>query len=97
MKIVPFKYLGKFSGITLAPIGIFIHPRRMNDPAILNHEHIHWQQQMEMLIIPFYFWYVIEWMFKGYRKISFEKEAYLNEHNPDYLKTRKRYAWVSYL
>lgn len=97
MKIYSFKYLGKFSGITLAPIGIFIKPARLNDPAILNHEQIHWQQQKEMLIIPFYIWYVIEWLFKGYRQISFEKEAYLNEHNPEYLKSRKRYAWIGYL
>ncbi|HLN75233.1 MAG: hypothetical protein ACM3O8_07405 [Methylococcaceae bacterium] len=97
MKIYPFKYLGKFSGITLAPIGIFIKPAKLKDLCLLNHEHIHWQQQKEMLIVPFYLWYVIEWLFKGYRDISFEKEAYLNEHNPEYLTSRKRFAWTRYL
>jgi len=29
---------------------------------------------------------------KGYRNISFEKEAYNNDNNLDYLKTRKWFA-----
>lgn len=97
MRIYSFKYLGKFSAITLSPLGVFIKPGRLTDRALINHEKIHWQQQKEMLIIPFYLWYVVEWMIKGYREISFEREAYLHEHNLNYLKTRKCYAWVKYL
>ncbi|MBC8003884.1 MAG: hypothetical protein H7X84_00305 [Verrucomicrobia bacterium] len=97
MRIYAFKYLGKFSGITLSPLGVFIKPDRLTDVTLINHEKIHWEQQKEMLIIPFYLWYIIEWMFKGYRTISFEREAYLQERNLHYLKTRKRYAWVKYL
>lgn len=97
MRIYPFKYLGRFSAITLSPLGVFIKPDMLTNKALINHEKIHWEQQKEMLILPFYLWYVIEWMFKGYRQISFEREAYENDANPDYLKTRKRWQWVRYL
>jgi hypothetical protein len=97
MRLYPFKYLGRFSAITLSPLGVFVKPDKFTDITLINHERIHWQQQKEMLILPFYLWYVIEWMFKGYRHISFEREAYLNEHDLEYPGTRKRYAWVKYL
>lgn len=49
----------------------------------------------------FYIWYLIEWIIKGftvtgsaYRAISFEREAFDNEYDFDYRKTRKRFAWV---
>lgn len=58
----------------------------------LNHEKIHSKQQLELLIIPFYIIYLIEAIFKGYYCISFEKEAYANQDNLDYLKTRKWYS-----
>ena len=97
MRIYPFKSLGWFSAITLSPLGVFIKPDRLTDKVLINHEKIHWEQQKEMLILPFYLWYVVEWMFKGYRQISFEREAYENDANPDYLKTRERWQWVKYL
>lgn len=33
----------------------------------------------------------------AYRNISFEREAYDNESNPNYLQARKLYAWTKYL
>ena len=33
----------------------------------------------------------------AYRDNCFEREAYLNDHNPDYLATRKAFAWVGYI
>jgi hypothetical protein len=33
----------------------------------------------------------------AYRNISFEKEAYLNEKDPDYLKKRSFWAFKKYL
>lgn len=51
----------------------------------------------------FYWWYVIEWLIRlmtsdnPYRSISFEREAYTNERNFDYLKSRKLFSWVRYL
>jgi hypothetical protein len=34
---------------------------------------------------------------KGYRNISFEKEAYLNEKDPEYLSNRKLYSFLNIL
>lgn len=69
----------------------------------LNHERIHTAQMRELGYIPFYILYLLEWLirlpFKGnaYRNISFEKEAYLHQSDPSYLKDRKHYAWRKYL
>jgi len=105
-------FLGLFpiAGITLAPFGIYVDEtfiKFKENPnliqiyyRIVNHEKIHWKQQLEMLIIFFYLWYVIEWLLKlikygkdAYNNISFEREAYANEENFEYLKTRKHFAW----
>ena len=101
--IVKFLFLG-VSGVTLAPFGIYLSKRGMNNKQTVRHEQIHWKQQMEMLILPFYSWYLAEWLIrlftnKGnvYRSISFEQEAYKNERNVNYLSTRKRFAWAKYL
>lgn len=57
----------------------------------------------EMLYIPFYLWYGVEWLIKlfykgnAYRNLSFEREAYDNQYNLDYLKTRKHYSWLKRL
>jgi hypothetical protein len=58
----------------------------------LNHENIHGRQQLELLLIVFYLVYFIEWIFKGYYHVSFEKESYKNESNLSYLKNRKWFA-----
>jgi len=69
----------------------------------INHESIHIKQQQELLILPFYIWYFIEWVIRlfskgnAYRNISFEQEAYDNEANPEYLKTRESFAWMKYI
>ena len=84
--IIPFK---GYKAITLWP---FIFARKPLNEIDINHEEIHGKQQLELLVIFFYIIYIIEWIFKKYRNISFEKEAYANEENLDYLKTRKHYA-----
>lgn len=72
----------------------------------LNHEAIHTAQMKELLYVPFYILYFIEWLLKlivccnahvAYRAISFEKEAYNNEKNLDYLESRKHYNWIKLL
>lgn len=72
------------------------------DEIDINHEAIHTEQYKEMLWIPFLIWYGIEWLIKifiygdthkAYRNISFEREAYQNEHDLEYLSNRKRYRW----
>ena len=99
-----FLSLFPIAGITLSPFGIYIDERYMKLDRIKNHEKIHWAQQMEMLIIFFYLWYLIEWGLraithgsKAYYLISFEVESHLHDSNPEYLKTRKHFAWVKYM
>ena len=81
-------------GITLYPF-IILREEQKGNIVLLNHERIHIAQQKELLIIGFYIQYVLEWLVRlfmkgnAYRNISFEKEAYKNQSNLDYLKTRK--------
>lgn len=92
MKLIKTKYypFGRFRAITHYPLGVYY--KRYITLKTVNHESIHWQQQKELLIVFFYIIYAIEWLFKGYRGVSFEKEAYKNESNFDYLENRKRFA-----
>lgn len=70
---------------------------------LINHERIHLQQQLELLIFPFYIWYAIEYLIfrikfnnhdKAYRSIRFEKEAYNYDSDLKYLQKRKRYNYL---
>lgn len=69
----------------------------------INHEAIHSAQMKELLFIPFYTIYLLEWFWgllkyrdalKSYRNISFEREAYANETNLNYLSNRS--LWASF-
>lgn len=72
---------------------------------LLRHEQIHLKQQAEMLVLPFYAWYVAEYLVRrvgsahtqAYAAIGFEREAYTQEANPNYLGTRKPWAFLAYL
>jgi hypothetical protein len=96
----------KISGITLFPF-IFIQRKAdRNNKILINHEKIHIRQQMELLIIPFYIWYLSEYYIKylkyknphlAYQNISFEREAYDNDQNLDYLKKRKFWSFINYI
>lgn len=76
------------------------------DKFVINHERIHTAQQRELLFVPFYILYVMEWLVRlveyrnredAYMNISFEREAYANGHNLNYLPNRKLFAWLHYL
>ena len=96
----------KISGITLFPFILLRKKELRHNPVLINHEKIHLRQQLELLIIPFYIWYLSEYYIKylkyknpdlAYRNISFEREAYDNDHNLEYLKNRKWWSFISYL
>lgn len=100
--IIPFE---GYKAMTVWPVLFVRRDAEMTD-ADLRHEEIHGMQQKEMLIVPFFLWYAVEYVIrliiyrnahKAYRKISFECEAYLNEYDSDYLETRKHYAWMKYI
>ena len=98
---------GKYSATTLYPFGIFFKHFDYKDiERIVNHEHIHWKQQKEMLVIPFYLWYGLEYLInifkyglgnQAYYNLSHEQEAYVNEKDLKYLETRKSYAWTKFI
>lgn len=76
------------------------------DKYVINHERIHTAQQIELLFIPFYILYILEWLFRlvqyrnlhdAYVNISFEREAYSNGHNLTYLPNRKPFEWRHFL
>ena len=95
----------KISAITLFPVILLRRPEDRYDKTLINHEKIHLRQQLELLIILFYLWYVIEyyfWYFRlkdsflAYKYISFEREAFAMEDDHDYLKTRKLWSFWKY-
>ncbi|TAG58869.1 MAG: hypothetical protein EAZ27_01225 [Cytophagales bacterium] len=93
-------------GITLYPFIILKDKNFKNNKILMNHENIHIQQEIELLILPFYIWYLTEYFLyrlqgmskiKAYHNISFEKEAYQNDFNLHYLSERKCFSFFKYL
>ena len=106
--IVIFKHFfyRNYVGLSLWPFIILKEGELKKDSVLINHERIHLRQQRELLIIPFYILYVAEWVlrtvlyldsYRAYQNISFEREAYANEKNPDYLSQRRAYSFLDYL
>lgn len=112
MIIIPSKILVKLltfnaaSAITIFPF-IFLKEKTLTGNRVLiNHEKIHIRQQLELLVLPFYFWYILEFFFKfikykswnlAYLNISFEREAYLKQGDPKFLKNKKIWSFFKYL
>lgn len=106
--VVVCKYLipKGYAAMALFPFIVLSGPEYKNDAVLLNHESIHLRQQAELLVVPFYIWYILEYFARrvanrphriAYKKICFEAEAYANETSPDYLLYRKPYAFLRYL
>jgi hypothetical protein len=108
MILIVAKYLipKGFHGLTVYP---FVFVKQRTDAVNLvfrNHEKIHIRQQSELLVLPFFVWYFVEYAVRllqyknthlAYRNISFEREAYANELHLDYLKTRPFLGFLNYL
>lgn len=87
-------------------IWIWIAKDGRNPKRTINHETIHFWQQVEMLFVLMWLLYILSYLWnivkykgkhdKAYRNIPFEKEAYANDDNLDYLKSRKMFSWVKY-
>jgi len=95
-----------FLGISLWPFIILKRKDLKQDKVFINHEKIHLRQQVEFLIIPFYLWYLMEYVYRliqyrstklAYRNISFEREAYANEKDLNYLKSRSFWRFLKYV
>ena len=108
MPIVVNKYLiGRhFVGIALWPFIVVKNHELKTDKIFINHERIHLRQQLELLVIPFYLIYLLEYCVRlfqyrnsqeAYRNISFEREAYEMEKELSYLKKRRFWSFMKYL
>lgn len=95
-----------YNGITIFPFVFFTHPALLQNKTLINHEKIHIRQQIELLVFPFFIWYFVEFVFKlfiykntflAYKNISFEREAYQNDQNLEYLKSKKIWSFLRYL
>ena len=108
MFLIVTKYLipKGYRGLTVFPF-VFVKYRCDKENLVfLNHEQIHLRQQLELLIIPFFIWYFLEFFLRliqyknldlAYRNISFEREAYANEKDLGYLKSRSFWNFLKYV
>lgn len=90
------------AGMAIFPFILLKSAQLKSDPEIINHERIHLRQQLELLIIPFYMLYLINYLFNliiykkhqvAYRKIIFEQEAYRHEKDLKYLQKNSWFGW----
>lgn len=95
-----------FNGMTVWPFVVVKHQTLCEDKVFLNHESIHLRQQLELLILFFYLWYGVEFLVRwtsyrnrhlAYRNISFEREAYAEEYNFQYLKRRTFWGFLKFI
>lgn len=108
MILIVFKYLTPrgFRGLTFYPFVFLADKDDKLNKVFINHEKIHIRQQLELLILPFYLWYFTEYLFRliqykdkkqAYFNISFEREAYKNEKDLNYLKSRTFWIFLKYI
>jgi hypothetical protein len=108
MIVLVSKYLTPrgFRGLTLFPFVFLSSEKDKQNEILLHHERIHLRQQLELLVLPFFIWYGIEFLIRlfhfknvnlAYKNISFEREAYANEKDLYYLEQRSFGSWYSYL
>ena len=86
-----------FSAINLFGV-LFVRRDIVISDTLIRHEKIHSRQMQELGYIFFYLIYIFEWILRllqsgnAYRNISFEREAYLNQADVEYLKNRRPFA-----
>lgn len=95
-----------YSAMALYPF-ILVKEEAMKQNAVLiHHEKIHHRQQLELLLVFFYSWYALNYLYnllkyrnhyKAYKEIIFEREAFKNEEQANYLENRKLWAFLKYI
>ena len=100
--IIPFL---KVDGMALYPFILVKSELLKQDPVLLRHETIHLKQAEELLVFPFYVFYLLNYLvnrfkfkthYQAYYHIAFEREAYAHEQENSYLQTRRFWAWRFY-
>src|SRR5688572_26806924 len=108
MFLIVSKYLlpKGFNGLAVFPFVILRERSHVADSAFVGHEKIHIRQQLELLVLPFFIWYGIEYLVRlvqyrdrkqAYYNIGFEREAYANEKDLGYLISRPFWKFLKYL
>lgn len=102
---ITLKFL-PYSGMAIFPFVLIKHADFKWSKTLVYHERIHLMQQIELLILPFYFFYVLNYSIniirfrnhdRAYREIIFEKEAYQNEATINYIRNRPFWAFLRYI
>ncbi|MDO4783104.1 MAG: hypothetical protein Q4A09_07810 [Capnocytophaga felis] len=92
-----------YRAITLYPFIFLRNEADRQNQVLINHKRIHLKQQVELLVVFFYSWYLLDFLWKyakyrnwnkAYRNIIFEREAYTNQSNLKYLKNRKSFQFL---
>ncbi|MBL0014236.1 MAG: hypothetical protein IPP30_11225 [Flavobacterium sp.] len=94
-----------FRGMTVFPFVFVSDGNASQDLVLMNHELIHLRQQLELLVLPFFVIYGLDYLVKliryrnkdvAYRNVVFEREAYQNENDLEYLKSRSFWKFMQY-
>lgn len=108
MFLIVSKYLVPkgYNGLTIFPFVMIRDDFDKDNKVLINHEKIHIKQQLQLLVLPFFVWYMMEFLFRwiqfkdknrAYRNISFEREAYANEQNLNYINEMPFWSFRNYL
>ena len=108
MFLIVAKYLipKGYRGMAMFPFIVMKYDLDKENQILVNHEKIHLRQQIEMLVLPFFICYFLEYLVRliqyknaalAYRNISFEREAYAKETDLDYLKNRSFFQFLKYI
>src|SRR5690606_35263846 len=86
-------------------IFLFFKPK-FPSQKLINHERIHFMQQLELLFVGMWIIYVVNLfinmlkykeMDKAYRNVIFEREAHTNDTDLQYLINRRIFRWTKYI
>lgn len=100
-----YLFFPRFHALAIWPFIILKSRNLQYDKVIINHEKIHLRQQIELLWLLYFVWYLVEFIIhwirlgdfmKAYYAISFEKEAYKHEGDPEYLRKRKFWQFLKF-
>lgn len=102
-------FLSRFAPIEISAITLFflVFSRGEISEETKRHETIHFQQYLETFVIGFLLIYLYDYFYSAFVKkkgfsrdsylaIRFEQEAWTQDKDVDYLKTRKRFSWLKY-
>lgn len=93
------------NGMAIFPFILISNKTLKQNNTLINHELIHIRQQIELLILPFYIFYLSNYLInlvifrdhaKAYKNIIFEREAYSKDMDIAYLKYRKTWAFLNF-